>query len=207
MANILNILFLSNMMEEKGVWTLLDACRIIKSKGYRFRCRFVGKWSDISENAFQQRVCEAGLSEDVTAYGAKYGEEKQAFWKQADVFVFPTYYHNECFPLVLLEAMEQGVACISTREGGIPDIIEEGRTGYLIERQHVDRLAEKLIYLMEHPEKIREMGEAGREKFRREFTLATFESRMKEILMSLCRKNEEPSASKKKIDIIAKGIL
>jgi len=187
MADILNILFLSNMMEEKGVWTLLDACRIIKSKGYRFRCRFVGKWSDISETAFQQRVCEAGLSEEVTAYGAKYGEEKQAFWEQADVFVFPTYYHNECFPLVLLEAMEQGVACISTREGGIPDIIEEGLTGYLIERQHAGLLAEKLICFMEHPERIREMGEAGREKFRREFTLDIFESRMQEILMSLCR--------------------
>ena len=180
MADILNILFLSNMMEEKGVWTLLDACRIIKSKGYRFR-------SDISETAFQQRVCEAGLSEEVTAYGAKYGEEKQAFWEQADVFVFPTYYHNECFPLVLLEAMEQGVACISTREGGIPDIIEEGLTGYLIERQHAGQLAEKLIYFVEHPERIREMGEAGREKFRREFTLDIFESRMQEILMSLCR--------------------
>lgn len=187
MTGILNMLFLSNMMEEKGVWTLLEACRIVKSKGYRFTCSFVGKWSDISEGAFREKVTLYELGKVVTAYGAKYGGEKRTFWEQADVFVFPTYYHNECFPLVLLEAMEQGVACISTREGGIPDIIEEGKTGYLIDRQNATRLAEKLIYLIEYPEKAQEMGKAGREKFRKEFTLEKFESRMREILMSLCR--------------------
>jgi len=192
MTDILQILFLSNMMEEKGVWTLLEACRIVKSKGYRFTCSFVGKWSDISESEFRQRVTMYGLGDSVTAYGAKYGEEKRAFWKQADVFVFPTYYHNECFPLVLLEAMEQGIACISTREGGIPDIIEDGVTGYLVDKKHAVQLADKLIYLMEYPVKLRELGEAGREKFRKEFTLQRFESRMREILTALCEdKNQD----------------
>lgn len=186
MTDLLNVLFLSNMMEEKGVWTLLKACRVINSKGYGFMCRFVGKWSDISESVFSERVSMYGLEDRVTAYGAKYGEEKKEFWREADVFVFPTYYHNECFPLVLLEAMEQGVACISTREGGIPDIIEDGVTGYLTDRQNVEQLAEQLIFLIEHPQEAKQMGEAGRQKFMKEFTLATFESRMQEILLSLC---------------------
>ena len=47
-----NIFFLSNMMLEKGVWTLLDACHILKDRGYDFVCNFVGKWSDIGEEEY-----------------------------------------------------------------------------------------------------------------------------------------------------------
>ena len=50
--------------------------------------------------------------------------------KREDVFVFPTFYHNECFPLVLLEAMQHHLPCISTTEGGIPGIIDDKETGY-----------------------------------------------------------------------------
>lgn len=47
--------------------------------------------------------------------------------------MFPTYYHNECFPLVLLEAMQHGLPCISTNEGAISDIVDDGVTGYIVE--------------------------------------------------------------------------
>lgn len=53
-----NILFLSNMMKEKGVWDLVEACRILKERGKKFHCHFVGKWSDITEKNFQQKLQE-----------------------------------------------------------------------------------------------------------------------------------------------------
>ena len=56
-----NVFFLSNMMLEKGVWTLLDACCILKNKGYDFVCNFVGKWSDISEEEFAAYLQKCGL--------------------------------------------------------------------------------------------------------------------------------------------------
>ena len=180
-----NILFLSNMMKEKGVWDLVEACRILKERGKKFHCHFVGKWSDITEKKFQQKLQEYHLENEITAYGAKYGTEKNVFFQQADVFVFPTYYNNECFPLVLLEAMEQGLACISTHEGGISAIIEEGKTGYVIDKQQPLALAEKIDYLIDHPELCRAMGEAGKKKFIEEFTLERFENRMEEILREI----------------------
>lgn len=177
-----NILFLSNMIKEKGVWDLVEACAILQKKGKPIKCHFVGKWSNITEDRFKDVINKQNLKECVFAHEAKYDNEKDAFLQKADIFVFPTYYDNECFPLVLLEAMEQSLPCISTNEGGIPGIIEEGKTGFIVEKHSPQQLAEKIEYLIDHPMICAEMGKAGKEKFQREFTLEKFENRMKDIL-------------------------
>lgn len=180
-----NVLFLSNIMAEKGVWTLVSAAQVLRQRGLDFEVHFVGKWSDISEDDFTALVREARLENVCMAHGPKYGQDKEVFWRNADLFVFPSYYHNECFPLVLLEAMQHGVPCISTYEGGIPGIIDDGVTGFLVERQSPNILADKMMWLMEHPEVCKRMGEAGRDKFEREFTLEVFEKRMCDILKDI----------------------
>ena len=115
-------------------------------------------------------------------HGRKYGKDKEAFMNGADIFVFPTFYHNECFPLGLLEAMEHGVACISTTEGGIPGIIDDGKTGFLVPKHDVAVLADKIQLLLNDPVLRSNMGNAGREKFEKEFMLEVFEKRMAWIL-------------------------
>lgn len=177
-----NILFLSNMMAEKGVWTLLSAAHELRLRGFDFEVNFVGKWSDISENDFNDFVRKAQLENVCIAHGPQYGKDKEAFYRNTDLFVFPTFYHNECFPLVLLEAMQHGVACVSTKEGGIPSIVDDGKTGFLVEQQSAGLLAEKIAWCMEHREQCKRMGEAGKEKFEREFTLDVFERRIVSIL-------------------------
>lgn len=115
-------------------------------------------------------------------WGKKYGADKEAFFRNTDIFVFPTYYPNECFPLVLLEAMQQGLPCISTVEGGIPAIIEDGKTGLLVKRQDADDLANKIAWTIEHPSEREGMGDNGIKKFRSDFTLARFENKFKEVV-------------------------
>ena len=115
-------------------------------------------------------------------HGRKYGEEKEAYWRMADLFVFPTYYPNECFPLVLLEAMQHGVPCISTREGGITAIIDESKTGALVEKNDAAALAEQIAYCLDHPSEMSAMGKNGYGKYQQEFTLPQFERRMANIL-------------------------
>ncbi len=115
-------------------------------------------------------------------HGRMYGKDKETILSAADIFVFSTFYHNECFPLVLLEAMQHGLPCVSTAEGGIPGIIDEGETGYLTEKHDCQALADKIEYLCLHAEARRSMGDKGRRKFLREFTLGRFEGRMSEIL-------------------------
>ena len=185
-----NILFLSNMMREKGVYDLIDACKILKDKNIKFHCHFVGKWSDITEKTFNERINALELQKYVNAYGAKYGEEKKEFFQTADVFVFPTFYNNECFPLVLLEAMEQGIPCISCNEGGISDIVDDGQTGFIIPKNQPAVLSEKLELLINNYDLCNKMGNAGRKKFEQEFTLNQFEKRITEILNDALTKYE-----------------
>ena len=179
------ILFLSNMMEEKGVYELLEACKILKEKGHVFKCIFVGAWKDISEEDFRQKCIDDELNEFVCALGPKYGEEKNDFLRNSDVFVFPTYYHNECFPLVLLEAMSYGKACISTNIAGIPSIIDDQKTGVLIKPNDSIELANSIEFLLKDSELRKKMGKEGRKKFEREFTLECFEKRFVEIIKEI----------------------
>ena len=177
-----HFLFLSNMMVEKGVFVLLDACKILKEKQFEFKCDFVGGWKDISEKEFEQKVLDFNLQNEVKYHGPQYGTEKKNFFEQADVFVFPTYYHGECFPLVLLEAMDYALPCLSTKNGAIPSLIEKGKTGFCILQKNVGVLSEKMIWMIEHPNERREMGQSGKKRFEENFRLQKFEENFVSIL-------------------------
>lgn len=176
------ILFLSNMMKEKGVYELLDACCLLRKRGAIFKCIFIGAWKDICEKDFRQKCNDYELNEFVYALGPKYGDEKIEFLRESDIFVFPTYYHNECFPLVLLEAMSYGKACISTNIAGIPTIIDNKKTGVLVKPNDSIELANTIEILLKDSELRKKMGKEGRKKFEREFTLECFEKRFVEII-------------------------
>lgn len=183
------LLFLSNLLVDKGVLVLLDALKVLKDKGYSFVCHFVGgETAEIDAARFAEEVKTRGLNQMALYLGKRYGEEKNEEYGNADVFVFPTYYYNECFPLVLLEAMEHAVPCISTREGGVSAIIDDGVNGFMVEKRDANAQADRIEFLLTHPEERTRMGIAGYQKFKNEFTLPKFEARMKQILE---RANEE----------------
>lgn len=197
----LNILYLSNMMEEKGVYQLLEACALLKKRGKPFVCRFAGGWKDISEDAFRDKAKALGLAvstpgnattdADVVALGPQYNEDKILCLKNANIFVFPTYYHNECFPLVLLEAMQCQLACISTNEAAIPEIIENVKTGIVINKDEsgkpsVTQLTDAIDLMIDDRMLCYQMGQEGRKKYEKEYTLSKFENRLTDILIKLC---------------------
>ena len=168
------ILFLSNLMEAKGVYVLLEACKILQEKQLPFHCTFVGGESDITAEIFQNKVSELGLSEKVHYAGKKYGTEKELAFSSADIFAFPTL--NETFGLVNLEAMQFSLPVVSTIEGGIPDVVEDGKTGFLVEKGNAEAFAEKLEILIQNVEMREQMGNAGKSRFESHFNLTTFEN-------------------------------
>lgn len=179
------ILFLSNLIESKGVFALLEACKILQQKGILFNCTFVGGEGNIKAQHFQQKVNDLGLEEQVIYIGKKYGKDKEEAFSNADIFAFPTYYDNECFPLVLLEAMKHRLPVISTFEGGIPDVVENGVTGFLVPQKDAKALSEKLELLIKNPELRSQLGRAARLKHEREFTLKIFEQKLSNIICNL----------------------
>ena len=181
-----NLLFLSNLIPSKGVYVLLDACRILKDKGLDFQCNFVGgETKEIDRARFEAEVQRRGLEGMVRYEGPKYGEEKEEYWRSSDVFVFPTYYFNECFPLVILEAMQHGLPVVSTTEGAVPDMVADGVNGFVCERKDVSGLAGALERLITDAALRMRMGEVGRKRYEEEFTLERFEERFASILTAL----------------------
>lgn len=174
------ILFLSNMNVEKGPFVLLEACRLLKEKGFDFECHFVGAWFGISEPAFTERINQSKLSQNVFVHGPKFNDAKKPFFISSDVFVLPTF--NECFPLVLLEAMCFGLPVVSTTEGGIPDIVVNEKTGYIVKPKDAAALASKLEILLANADLRKAFGAAARARFETCFTIGAFEANMITIL-------------------------
>ena len=181
----IKILFLSNLIESKGVFVLIEACGILQEKGYEFSCAFVGGEGDINSHQFNKEIEKVGVNGCVEYLGKKYGDDKNEVYLDADIFVLPTFYDNECFPLVLLEAMQYGLPVVSTYEGGIRDIVEDGVTGFLVSQNNAFELAEKLEVLINNESLRIDMGKAGRRKYEKEFTLQIFETKLQEILQHL----------------------
>lgn len=175
---ILQILFVSNLLVEKGVYELLDACALLKDEGFSFQCKIVGKSGDITEDQLQSRIERNGISDKVIYLGAVYGQEKERLLLNSDVFAFPTYYRKECFPLVLLEALSYGLPIVSTREGGIPDIVKDGVNGFLCEQRDAASLANKLELLLTDAALRKSIGAANRTRYEEKFTQVRFERNM-----------------------------
>lgn len=186
---IVQILFLSNLIESKGVFVLLDACKLLHQKQVSFQCDFVGATGDVNEEQFAEQVQKLHLDSHVTYLGKKYGIEKAYVFENADIFAFPTFYHNETFGIINIEAMQYSLPVVSTFEGGIPDVVEDGVTGFLVQQKDAAALAEKLEILINNPKLRSQMGIAGRKKYEKEFTLNTFETKLTSILNDVLEKS------------------
>jgi len=175
--NIPKILYLSNIEETKGILDLINACKLLFEQRIKFELSIVG---GIVKSIPKEKFM--GIIEDKQEYikylGPKYGKDKEDILESSDIFVFPTYYPNECFPLVVLEAMQAGLPVVSTYEGAIPDIVDDGQTGFIVKQRNVEELAEKIKILIKDTELREKMGKAGRKKFLEKYTLDTFEKNM-----------------------------
>ena len=179
------LLFLSNLLPDKGIVDLLDACSLLHGRGYSFTCRFVGAPTPaLSAEDFRRMVTDRGLDDLVSYDGPRYGEEKQAVWDQADIFVHPT--REDCFPLVILEAMGTGLPVVATDEGAIPEMIRNGVDGLVCPKGDPAALADALESLLSDAGLRKRMGDSGKERYHDCYTREAFERRFVEILKACC---------------------
>ena len=186
-----HILWLTNIMLTKGLMEYLDALAILKKQGVRFVADFVGGTTvEVSEAQFRTALRERGL-ENCTHYaGKRYGQEKEAFFCQADMFVLPSY--TEAFPLTILEAMQHGLPVVATNVGGVSIAVEQGVNGLLVGgykpimslayRPDAQELADNLKILLIDKGLRTKMGLAGLKKYQSNLTLQCFEERFVEAI-------------------------
>lgn len=177
------ILMLSNFVRTKGHLDLLKATHILLQKGYNnFRVVFAGARSDAEfSRTFDEYIQQHDLHGVVSLAGPVYGEDKIRLLQESEIFVLPTYYANECFPLVILEAMQAGLAVVATHEGAIPEMLENGKCGVLVEAQQPALLAGALAELLDNTDKRQELGRLAADRYKRHYTLAIFEQNLLQV--------------------------
>lgn len=177
------VLFLSNLVVSKGPLVVLDAAKLLKERGLDIRVKFAGSFHlPLTEENFANEIAMRDLRNIVEYIGPIYGAKKFNLIRSSDVFVLPTFYENEAFPLVILEAMSQSVPVIATNEGAIADMISDGQTGVLLQTANAERLADAIEFLIHNPKELSSMGGQARDLVARQFTYEAFESKLIEII-------------------------
>jgi glycosyltransferase involved in cell wall biosynthesis len=157
------LIMVARFNEQKDQETLLKA--IAQLNDADFHLDLVG--SGVSLEFCQQLAKSLGILNKVSFLGDR--RDVPELLAKAQIFILSTHY--EGLPISILEAMRAGLPVIATSVNGIPEEIENGKTGLLVPRQDVDALAEALSKLVQVPEVRQLMGNAAREKFLREFTI------------------------------------
>ena len=94
---------------------------------------------------------------------------------------------REGIPVALMEAMAMGLPVISSLHSGIPELVTDGISGFLIPERDVEGIAAKLNFLIEHPEMWSQMGKAGRAIVEANYDINKLNHRLLEIYQELCR--------------------
>ena len=154
------LLFVGRLASNKGLLTLVEAFAPLARRDPSATLVLVGADGGMAE-LVDRRSRELGLTGRVRRLGHLTDERLLASgYREARALVLPSEY--EAFGLVILEAMAQGTPVIASRVGGIPEIVEDGRTGLLTPPGATGAVAEAIGRLWDDRELARRLGEAGR---------------------------------------------
>ncbi|MEP6890769.1 MAG: glycosyltransferase [Nitrospirota bacterium] len=167
----------------KGILYLLQATRMLLHQGASVKVLVVGDGGIRKDLETQTRAL--GISENVVFLGHR--EDTEELLQALDIFVLPSL--SEGIPMALLEAMAASRAVVASRVGGIPEIVEDGIEGFLVEPMDVNGLAERCQRLIESPDVARKMGDQARKRVERDFSATAMAERVALVYRDLliCR--------------------
>ncbi len=178
------ILGVGRLIEKKGFDVLLDACRILADRGQGFRCRIIGGGERRDE--LERQIARLGLVGRVGLAGPLPGDAVHAAMQEAAVLAVPCVVgvdgNRDGMPTVLLEAMALGTPCIATPVTGIPEIVQDGETGLLVEERDAAGLAAGLHRLLEDAGLRERLARAARQLIERHFDIHRNAARLRELM-------------------------
>ncbi len=171
-----NLLFVGRLRVRKGVEVLLRALALLGERGGAMRLRIAGEGEHRA--ALEEAALRFGVRDRVDFLGRRSAAEVRWLLGHTAALVVPSIY--EGMPLVILEAMGAGLPVVASRVSGIPEVVEDPGTGWLVPAEDPPALAAALAELAENPQEARRRGERGRqrleERYRPEKIAALWES-------------------------------
>ena len=182
------ILFVGHFGLRKGIFFVIRAMKQVRAEFPDAHLVCIGgtpAW--LGQKDYKQMLqAEAqrnGVEGCVTLLEAVKNVELVEFYRHSEVFVLPTYY--EAFPKVVVEAMACGKPVVATRTGGIPELVSEGQTGFLVPFGSPDAIAERLTHLLGDDSLRAAMGGRGREAVESQFTWHAVAERVRNVYNEL----------------------
>jgi glycosyltransferase involved in cell wall biosynthesis len=179
--NRLEILYLSNLLPGKGYKELLQAFICMDPKiREKAKLSFVGGFeSDSDRDEFLAAINEC----DGISYLGEFigGNEKKALYLKTHVFCLPTYYSYEGVPISILEAYATGCVVVTTNHAGIPDVFQNGRNGFEVEKKSIPSLQKCLENIIKEPCGLAQIALENNKTADREYRISVYKMRIRKI--------------------------
>lgn len=167
---MIRVLFLSNLIPSKGVMEVLRAAKIVlKQKEVLFTLAGSSSSKEFTRSIYRF-IKKNKIEKYINLPGFVTGKSKAQLFELSDIFVFPTYYKNETFGLVNIEAMSYGIPVITSDEGGISEIIQNGLNGFIVNPKSPIEIAEKILLLAQNESLRKFLGDNGRKLYQKKYT-------------------------------------
>lgn len=177
------LLFVGRLTEKKGVRYAVEALARVVNGGHDVTLTLVGDGEE--RERIERQVDGLGLRQRVQVTGQQDQKEVISHLRRSHLLIAPSVTASdgdqEGIPNVLKEAMATGIPVLATSHSGIPELVEDGVSGHLVEERNVDALAAGLVRLLESPETWPEMGRAGRAKVEAEFDSGNLNDELVEL--------------------------
>lgn len=164
------VLYLSNLIPEKGIDDFLEMAAVLTSR--RLEASFVAAGAPLDEDQLSHLRHVAGQT--VSVIGQVGPDAKKDLFRNSIVLAFPSRYPYEAQPLVILEAMSFGLPVVAYSVGGIADIIDDGRNGYLVDVGDKDAFLRAVSRLVEDVALTRRMGLQARRDYEQKYSRTKF---------------------------------
>lgn len=170
------------LVDIKGLPDLIHAVALLCPELPNLRLEIAGEGPELENLEQEARVL--GITERIRFLG--WQKDMGSVYRNWDIFAMPSL--TEAFPMAALEAMAQGLPVVATNVGGLPELVEEGRTGYLVPPSDPDALADRLRPLILDPNRRQAMGAAGYYRVREHFSVDRMVAQIAGIYRSLLAK-------------------
>ena len=176
------VLYIGRLVPEKGQAVLLEAVAELARRGTDVEVALAGEGSLRVD--LEAKAGRLGIADRVRFLGAVGQDELHRLYEGAAIFCLPSF--AEGVPVVLMEAMAMGLPVVTTSIAGIPELIEDGRSGVLVAPGRPDRLADSLAALAADGEMRRRLGEGGREAVQRGFDCEATAAQLRDVFAREC---------------------
>ncbi|NNG77267.1 glycosyltransferase family 4 protein [Acinetobacter sp. ANC 4277] len=148
---------MTRLVEYKGTHLAISAVEQLKKQKYKVKLLIAGEGEQ--KEALSQQVKDLNLENEVEFLGWIGGEDKRKFYKDIDIVMVPTM--NDTQPLAILDAFAWGKPVVASDHISVQQIIRQGKNGLMAKCGNIESLAENIAFLIEHPEKISKVAQAG----------------------------------------------